>query len=93
MNSLIEFLPIVFKNKKELRQKNIQVILTSNSPFLVSDLPSANIIFLRKEQSQTTVMEELGEDHRTFAANIHTLLAHSFFMEDGVTKRFCEKKN
>ncbi|PFF57742.1 hypothetical protein CN971_24075 [Bacillus thuringiensis] len=92
LNSLIEFLPIVFKNKKELRQKNIQVILTSNSPFLVSDLPSANIIFLRKEQSQTTVMEELGEDHRTFAANIHTLLAHSFFMEDGVTGAFAKRK-
>lgn len=92
LNSLIEFLPIVFKNKKELRQRNIQVILTSNSPFLVSDLPSANIIFLRKEQSQTTVMEELGEDHRTFAANIHTLLAHSFFMEDGVTGAFAKRK-
>ncbi|AJH81803.1 AAA family ATPase [Bacillus thuringiensis] len=92
LNSLIEFLPNIFKNKKGLRQRNIQIILTSNSPFLVSDLPSANIIFLRKEQTQTIVMEDLEEYHRTFAANIHSLLAHSFFMEDGVTGAFAKRK-
>ncbi|EEM02198.1 hypothetical protein COE80_25685 [Bacillus pseudomycoides] len=92
LNSLIEFLPSVFKNKKELRQRNIQIILTSNSPFLVSDLPSTNIIFLRKEQTYTTVIEDLDETHRTFAANIHSLLAHSFFMEDGVTGAFAKRK-
>ncbi|PGT62487.1 AAA family ATPase [Bacillus thuringiensis] len=92
LNSLIEFLPNVFKNKKGSRQRNIQIILTSNSPFLVSDLPSANIIFLRKEQTQTIVMEDLEEYHRTFAANIHSLLAHSFFMEDGVTGSFAKRK-
>ncbi|HDR7676641.1 TPA: AAA family ATPase [Bacillus wiedmannii] len=92
LNSLIEFLPNIFKNKKGSRQRNIQIILTSNSPFLVSDLPSANIIFLRKEQTQTIVMEDLEEYQRTFAANIHSLLAHSFFMEDGVTGSFAKRK-
>ena len=92
LNSLIEFLPSVFKNKKELRQRDIQVILTSNSPFLVSDLPSTNIIFLRKEQNHTKVIEDLDENHRTFAANIHSLLAHSFFMEEGVTGAFAKRK-
>ncbi|PEP14032.1 AAA family ATPase [Bacillus wiedmannii] len=92
VNSLIEFLPIIFKNNEGLNQRNIQMILTSNSPFLVSDLPSANTIFLKKEQAQTIIIEGLDEYHQTFAANIHSLLAHSFFMEDGVTGKFAKRK-
>ena len=45
INSLIGYFSMIFKNNDELKQRNIQIILTSNSPFVVSDLPSTNIIF------------------------------------------------
>ncbi|MFV1452165.1 hypothetical protein COL41_27810 [Bacillus mycoides] len=90
--SLIDFFPLLFANKSELNQRNIQIILTSNSPFLVSDLPSSNIIFLKKEKNKVIVVEELEDNHQTFAANIHTLLSHSFFMEEGVTGIFAKRK-
>lgn len=38
------------------------------------------------------MIEDLDENHRTFAANIHSLLAHSFFMEEGVTGAFAKRK-
>lgn len=92
LNSLIEYFPIVFSNITGGRQRNIQLILTSNSPFVVSDLPSTNIIFLKKEEGKTVVTDGLEDYYQTFAANIHSLLAHSFFMEDGVTGAFAKRK-
>ncbi|XMA24686.1 ATP-binding protein [Bacillus bombysepticus] len=92
INSLIEYFSMIFKNNDELKQRNIQIILTSNSPFVVSDLPSTNIIFLKKEENKTVVVDGLEDYHQTFAANIHSLLSHSFFMEDGVTGTFAKKK-
>ncbi|EJQ19502.1 AAA family ATPase [Bacillus cereus] len=92
LNILIEYFPIVFRNNGGRKQRNIQIILTSNSPFVVSDLPSTNIIFLKKEMEKSVVLDSLEEYHQTFAANIHSLLAHSFFMEEGVTGSFANRK-
>ncbi|MGG0282517.1 AAA family ATPase [Bacillus pacificus] len=92
LNILIEYFPIVFRNSHKKKQRNVQLILTSNSPFVVSDLPSTNIIFLKKEMEKSVVIDSLEEYHQTFAANIHSLLAHSFFMEDGVTGTFANRK-
>lgn len=92
LNNLIEYFPIVFRNIGGKKQRNIQIILTSNSPFVVSDLPSTNIIFLKKEMEKSVVLDSLEEYHQTFASNIHSLLAHSFFMEDGVTGAFAKRK-
>lgn len=92
IDMLVGFIPFVFKNKVGLKQRNIQMILTSNSPFLISDLPSSSVVFLKKEETKTIVIEELDEYHQTFAANIHSLLAHSFFMEDGVTGALAKRK-
>ncbi|WP_180229520.1 AAA family ATPase [Priestia megaterium] len=79
---------------KENRGKKVQIIMTSNSPFLVSDLPSSNIIFLKKDQenNNTVVVDGLEDNKLTFASNIHTLLAHSFFMNDGAIGNFARMK-
>ncbi|WP_413790407.1 AAA family ATPase [Bacillus thuringiensis] len=92
INSLIDYFSIIFKNSPDLIQRNIQIILTSNSPFVVSDLPSSNIIFLAKEFNKSVVVDGLEDYHQTFAANIHSLLSHAFFMEDGVTGAFAKRK-
>lgn len=69
---------------KEYKRK---IIITSHSPFLISDLPKQNIIFLKKgKQVQGT------EKKQTFGANIHTLLSDSFFMEDGLMGEFAKGK-
>lgn len=76
---LIDYLPDIYNSGG--KKRNIQVILTSNSPFIISDLPKHNIIFLENNSEQCRVYAGLEDKKQTFAANIHTLLIDSFFME------------
>jgi len=73
--------------------KKFHLILTSHSPFLLSDIPKQNIIFLDKdEKGNCKVVDGLKEKKQTFGANIHTLLSDSFFMEDGLMGKFAKSK-
>ncbi len=84
---LLETLPKIFPKKQ------IQLILTSHSPFLVSDLPKENVIFLEKEDNTGLCkVSKLDSMKETFGANIHTLLTNSFFMKDGLTGTFAQDK-
>jgi predicted ATP-binding protein involved in virulence len=65
--------------------RNIHFIIASHSPFILSDLPKENIVFL-KDGKQAEV------DINTFGANIHTLLSHGFFMEDGLIGEYAKTK-
>ena len=51
--------------------KGINVMVVTHSPFVISDLPRKNILFLGED-------DESGE---TYCANIHDMLNQSFFME------------
>lgn len=82
---LHSFLPLFFKNK------NIQLFLTSHSPFLISDLPKENIIFLDKVDGFCKV---IPNDHfkETFGANIHELFTYPFFLNKGLIGEFAKNK-
>jgi len=76
-------------------KKGIHLILTSHSPFLLSDIPKQNIIFLDTyEDGKCKVLkhDEVMSKKQTFGANIHTLLSDSFFMEDGLMGEFARGK-
>lgn len=51
--------------------KGINLVVVTHSPFVISDLPRKNILFLG----------ETGETGETLCANIHDMLNQSFFME------------
>jgi len=69
--------PKLFPNKK------IQIIISSHSPMLVSDLPKNNILFLEKDSATGDCkVSELKEIKNTFGANIHSLYADAFFLKD-----------
>ena len=81
--------------------KKIHFIITSHSPFLLSDLPKSNIIFLdtykkdeddNQKEGNCKVVNGLIEKEQTFGANIHTLLSDSFFMEGGLMGEFAKQK-
>ena len=79
----------LFKNMKS----KSHFMFTSHSPFLLSDIPKQNIIFLDKdEKGNCKVVDGLKEKKQTFGANIHTLLSDSFFMEDGLMGEFAKSK-
>ncbi|BDS15491.1 ATP-binding protein [Aureispira anguillae] len=83
---LTQTLPLIFKNIP------LQIILTSHSPFIVSDLPKENIIFLdTDEQNNAKVVDGLKQKE-TFGANIHTLFTDAFFMDGGLMGDFAKEK-
>ena len=85
--NLIEFLPEIYPNKQ------IQIILTSHSPFVISDLPNSNIIFLKQgENNECKIVDKLEDNNRTFAANIHNLFSDSFFMQGSLVGNFAKYK-
>ncbi len=87
LSYIIKFIKDNFPNRK------IHIILTSHSPFLLSDIPKQNIIFLDKDENgNCKVVDGLKEKKQTFGANIHTLLSDSFFMEDGLMGEFAKGK-
>lgn len=61
-------------------EHNIQIIFTSNSPYVLSDLKRDNVITLGKQ-----------ENERTFAGNIVYLLLDKYFMENTIGA-FSEEK-
>jgi len=71
----------------------IQVIFTTHSPFLLSDLPKQNIIFLARNNDGTCkVVNGLNDKKETFGANINTLLGDSFFMNNKLMGSFARFK-
>lgn len=88
LDTLVELLPSIFEGSK------IQIFLTSHSPFVVSDLPKSNVIFLDKQDGEPTIVKNdaLSSGTNTFAANIHTLLADGFFLEQGLVGAFSQSK-
>ena len=60
--------------------RNIQIIFTSNSPYVLSDLKKDSVITLGKQESE-----------RTFAGNILYLLLDKYFMDDTIGA-FSEEK-
>jgi len=76
---------------EKVNHKNINLIFSTHSPFLLSDIPRQNIIFLDKDENgNCKVVDGLKEKKQTFGANIHTLLSDSFFMEDGLMGEFAK---
>ncbi|WEZ70311.1 AAA family ATPase [Bacillus altitudinis] len=67
-----------FLNRLENGYRNYHLIITTHSPFIISDLPKENIIALEKDISTGLCQQISIED--SFASNIHTLLARDFFM-------------
>jgi predicted ATPase len=73
---LIEFL------KRTSGYEKYQVVFTTHSPFLVSDLPSSHIITLDKDpKTGECIVSSPRFTIQTFASNIHTLLADKFFLD------------
>ncbi len=58
--------------------KKIQIILTSHSPFLTSDLTKSHIHFFKPKKI------EIREQEETFAQNIYTLFSDSFYLESPI---------
>ncbi|MFS0873947.1 AAA family ATPase [Paenibacillus xylanilyticus] len=89
INDLIEYFSYSYCEKHRV---NLQIILTSHSPFIISDLPNDHIVFLRRSDNKIKTMDGLDDHKQTFAANINTLFSDAFFMSEGLIGEYAKKK-
>ena len=80
-----DFLNLIKKYQININE-TIHLILTSHSPFILSDLPKENVLFLKDGKQDNPDIKQ------TFGANIHTLLSNGFFMSDGLMGEFAKSK-
>ena len=98
IKNLIDFFKINYPDKI------LHIFITSHSPFILSDIPKENVIFLDKykenDEEVKKDIQKIGNcknvtkdtNIKTFGANIHTLLSHGFFMKNGLMGEFAKNK-
>ena len=63
--------------------KNVQIILSTHSPLVLSDFPPQNIIYISRKNDGTRQIER-RMDRKTFGANMYSLYNDSFYFDGGV---------
>jgi len=68
--------------------KGINFCFVTHSPFILSDIPHTNIMFL----TESGKIADKNLIFKTFGANIHDLMKQSFFLENGTMGEFAKNK-
>lgn len=83
---LIEEIKSLFSGKK------VQIVFTTHSPIVLSDMPQKNVIYLTRKNGRCVIDHKM-QDTRTFGANIFKLFNDAFFLgERGQTGEFSKNK-
>jgi energy-coupling factor transporter ATP-binding protein EcfA2 len=69
--------------------KAINFCFVSHSPFILSDIPKENIMFLENIDNKAV---QIFDNKSTFGANIHDLLKDGFFMKKGSIGEFAKNR-
>ena len=59
--------------------KAINILFITHSPFILSDIPKQNVLFLEVKEGKSQPSDYKGDN--TFGENIHEMFASGFFME------------
>jgi len=71
----------------------VQLIFTANTPFLSSDLPKSNVLFIEQMEDKSVIFHNKNNNQaETFAANIHTLFSDSFYMDGILIGEFAKNR-
>ena len=87
---LVEFLDALKTTNNSI--SDFQILISTHSPILLSDIPKCCTNYLQRSQDGRTVKVEMGLETETFAANVFNLYRMSFFMEEGLVGKFATKK-
>lgn len=72
--------------------KKVQIVFTTHSPIVLSDMPQKNVIYLTKKNGKCVIDHKM-QDTKTFGANIFKLFNDAFFLgERGQTGEFSKNK-
>lgn len=84
INDIIENIKKVNLNKIN----SINILLITHSPFILSDIPNQNILFL----TSLGAPDSTPRNTKTFGGNIHELLGNSFFLQNGFVGEYAKNK-
>ncbi|WP_073372080.1 AAA family ATPase [Flavobacterium fluvii] len=92
VNAILKTIPYFFESL-EVKPK-LQIIISTHDPLTLSDLPINNVVFLQKDDKYCSAISDNDKNkiQKTFGANINDLLAHSFFVENGLIGDFSKSK-
>lgn len=85
-SELLDYVKFLFPKNK------VQIIITTHSPFIVSDLPKQNLIFLKQDAEGMCCVANNDIQFETFGSNIHELFTNSFFLEGGLIGKFAKEQ-
>lgn len=92
VKDLLEYIQkIDFKDLYKEFVLNTNILFITHSPFILSDIPKQNVLFLEVNQIGKSEVKDFSKMN-TFGANIHDLLADSFFISDGLIGDFAKGK-
>ncbi|AKA67213.1 AAA family ATPase [Clostridium scatologenes] len=77
INDLIKFLNIINKGNQKF-----QIILTTHSPFILSDIPKMNVVRIERCDDGRVKLDT--NNLNTFGQNIHVMLRNDFFMQSTI---------
>lgn len=85
-SELLDYVKFLFPRNK------VQIIITTHSPFIASDLPKQNLIFLKQDAEGLCTVANNEIQFETFGSNIHELFTNSFFLADGLMGEFARTR-
>lgn len=68
---------------------DFQIVITSHSPIILSDIPACCINFLKRKDDETV---QVLDEQETFGENVFNLYRRAFFMDKGLIGAFAQKK-
>lgn len=92
---LAAYLPMLYKDpyyegSESSGCKDIQIILSTHSPIMLGDFPSASVIYLKKDGNSITVNDQ--STLNTFGQNIYTVLKEGFYLDQGTLGALAKRK-
>lgn len=96
VNMLAAFTDALYKRRMQEKEDDeivwpFQIVLTTHSPILLSDIPRMNVNYLQKNSKTGQVTVSTAQPE-TFGTNVFELYRHAFFMSDGLVGEYARKK-
>ncbi|MBV6427788.1 MAG: hypothetical protein KIPDCIKN_02310 [Haliscomenobacter sp.] len=92
VKSISDIIPKFFEQYEGI---TVQIIFTTHDPLTLSDMPNYNIVLIRKNNQDREIVNNYEMSNiyvKSFGANVTSILADSFFIDDGLVGEFAIDK-
>ena len=83
LNKLRETIKLSLEKADLNNINSISLFFITHSPFILSEIPSSNLMLLKRDSDKKTI--QINDSNlKTFGANIHELLSENFFLDNTI---------